>query len=67
MDKQEYAYFLFWELFNKDHIDFYAFMELFKDKFGEYPYYDLISTFKQYFKDIWYEEGWDYGIFDEEE
>ena len=54
MNEEEYAEFLYWELMRKDHIDFHAFMELFKNKFNRYPIFDEVITFKTSFLDEWY-------------
>ena len=54
MNEEEYAEFLYWELMRKGHIDFHAFMELFKNKFNRYPIFDEVITFKISFLDEWY-------------
>ena len=56
MGKDDYIDFLYWELYRKDHIDFHALMELFKERYGRYPYFDEVITFKIDFHDTWYKE-----------
>ena len=59
-NEQLYADYLYWELMIKRHIDFHAFMELFKKKFNRYPTYDEVCTFKMAFIDEWYRNIEDY-------
>ena len=54
MNRQEYADFLNYNLFANKHIDFHAFMELFKNKYGEYPGHDYVITYNNKFQDVWY-------------
>jgi|LGVE01.1.fsa_nt_gb hypothetical protein len=53
-EKEAYADYLYWELYRKKHIDFHAFMELFKYRFKEYPIHDYVITFKTEFHNEWY-------------
>ena len=56
MTKEErYADFLYWELVRKQQITNHAFMVLFKERFGRYPIFKEVCTFKISFHDWWYE------------